>query len=204
MTSDRPKRNKRKGPQPDENFNVLDYVVPRVAGLIELGQSRERTKGIEFEKIVSETFRLLEFEVEYLGQGTGRNPDVIAKFREDNTAFIIDAKAHKSGYYLGTDDRALYEYANLYCPKLRQEGLKRIAFVIVCNSFKSENHRFVQEITWTTDIRRFIFITSEALLHLLAYKIRHSLSVREIIKFLVSESSIVTIDKVVAKLHHRD
>jgi hypothetical protein len=182
-----------------KSFNIYDYVVPRVAGLIDLGESKKKTKGGEFEKLVSEAFSLLEFEVEYLGQGRGRKPDAIAKFREDNTAFIIDAKAYSGGYVLGTDDRALYEYVDNYCPKLRTEGLKRIAFVIVSNSFKSDNRRFVHEITWKSDVRRFVFITSGALLHLLAYKTRNNIPVRKTIEFLTATDSIITEDKVIGE-----
>ena len=87
---------------------------------MELGNNKEKSasaKGSEFEKLVAEIFRQLDFEVEVLGQGSGRNPDAIIKFREENTAFLVDAKAYGSGYSLGIDDRAIKEYINHHCPK---------------------------------------------------------------------------------------
>lgn len=94
------------------NFQISDYLVPKVAGLVELGNSSDKAKGAEFEKMVAEVFKLLDFEVENLGQGTGRNPDAIIKHREEHTAFIVDAKAYSAGYSLGIDDRAIREYIN--------------------------------------------------------------------------------------------
>ena len=181
------------------NFNVSDYLVPRVAKLVELGAAKEKTKGSEFEKMVADVFKMLDFEMEYLGQGSGRNPDAIAKFREDHTAFIIDAKAYAEGYSLGSDDRAIREYINYYCPKLSKEGLRKIGFVIVSNSFKSGLEDFINEITWTTDVKRFILLTSEALLYLLAYRTKDSLATKAIIDFLIGTTSAITTEKVIAE-----
>jgi hypothetical protein len=181
------------------NFNVTEYLVPRVAKLVELGASKEKTKGSEFEKMVGDVFKMLDFEMEYMGQGTGRNPDALAKFREDHTAFIIDAKAYTEGYSLGSDDRAIREYINYYCPKLSKEGLKRIGFVIVSNSFKSGLEDFINEITWTTDVKRFVLVTSEALLYLLAYRTKDSLPTKAIIDFLIGTTSPITVEKVIAE-----
>lgn len=64
------------------NFELSDYIIPKVARLVELGNQTDKSaasKGSEFEKLVSEIFKLLDFEVEYLGQGSGRNPDAIIK-----------------------------------------------------------------------------------------------------------------------------
>ena len=161
----------------------------KVSKLIELGNSSDKPssqKGSQFEKLVGEIFNLLDFDVEILGQGKGRNPDAIIKYREENTAFIVDAKAYSSGYNLGLDDRAIKEYINYYCPKLQKEGYKKIGFIIVSNSFKSNFSNFVNEITWNTDIKRFILLTSEALLYLLAYKTKDRLSLSSIIESLIS------------------
>ncbi len=170
------------------SFKLTDYLIPRVSKLIELGNQSERSasaKGSEYEKLVSEIFKLLDFDVEFLGQGTGRNPDAILRFREENTAFIVDAKAYSNGYNLGLDDRAIKEYINHYCPKLIKEGYKKIGFIIVCNSFKSDFNSFINGITWNTDIKRFILLTSEALLYLLAYKTKDRLSLSTIIESII-------------------
>lgn len=94
-------------------LELSDYLIPKVCKLVELGSSTESSgssMGHEFEKMVAEVFRLLDFEVEVLGQGSGREPDAILKHREDHVAFIVDAKAYSSGYSLGIDDRAIKEY----------------------------------------------------------------------------------------------
>jgi hypothetical protein len=182
------------------NFEITDYIIPKVAKLVELGNQTEKSgslKGREFEKLVSEIFKLLDFEVEILGQGSGRNPDAIIKFREENTAFLVDAKAYSRGYNLGIDDRAIKEYISFYCPKLQKEGYKKIGFIIVSNSFKSNLDHFINEVTWNTDIKRFVLITSEALLYLLAYKTKEKLSLSMIVESIIGFGNIVTVQHII-------
>lgn len=170
------------------SFELTDYLIPKVAKLIELGSQTDKSaslKGSDYEKLVAEIFKQLDFEVEILGQGSGRNPDAILRLREENTAFIVDAKAYTNGYSLGVDDRAIKEYINHYCPKLQKEGYKKIGFIIVSNSFKSNFDSFINEITWNTDIKRFILLTSEALLYLLAYKTKDRLGLSTIIESII-------------------
>lgn len=170
------------------SFKLSDYLIPKVSKLIELGNQTDKSassKGSEYEKLVAEIFKQLDFEVEILGQGSGRNPDAILRLREENTAFIVDAKAYTNGYSLGVDDRAIKEYINHYCPKLQKEGYKKIGFIIVSNSFKSNFDSFINEITWNTDIKRFILLTSEALLYLLAYKTKDRLGLSTIIESII-------------------
>lgn len=170
------------------SFELSDYLIPKVAKLIELGSQTDKSsssKGSDYEKLVAEIFKQLDFEVEILGQGSGRNPDAILRLREENTAFIVDAKAYTNGYSLGVDDRAIKEYINHYCPKLQKEGYKKIGFIIVSNSFKSNFDSFINEITWNTDIKRFILLTSEALLYLLAYKTKDRLGLSTIIESII-------------------
>lgn len=155
------------------NFEISDYLIPKVAKLIELGNETTKSasgKGSDYEKMVAEVFKLLGFEIEMFGQGTGRNPDIIIKFREEHTAFIVDAKAYNEGYAMGRDDRAIREYIANFCPQLRKEGFTKIGFIIVSNSFKTDLRDFANEITWNTEVKRFILLTSEALLYYLAYK----------------------------------
>mgnify|MGYP000856631399 CR=1 FL=1 len=182
------------------SFNLSDYIIPKVAKLVELGNSIDKSatqKGYEFERIVAEVFEQLDFEVDTLGQGTGRNPDAIVKFREENTAFIVDAKAYNSGYSLGTDDRAIREYINHYCPKLKKEGYQKIGFIIVSNEFKTNFDNFINEITWNTEIKRFILLTSEALLYLLAFKTKNKLSLASIIESIVGFGNPVTSQNII-------
>lgn len=184
------------------SFDLSDYLIPKVAKLTELGNQIDKSsasKGSEYEKLVSEIFKQLDFEVETLGQGSGRNPDAILRFREENTAFIVDAKAYSNGYSLGVDDRAIKEYINHYCPKLQKEGYKKIGFIIVSNSFKSNFDNFINEITWNTDIKRFILLSSEALLFLLAYKTKDRLSLSTIIESIIGFANPVEAQKIITE-----
>lgn len=184
------------------SFDLSDYIIPKVSKLLELGSSTDKSasaKGAEFEKIVAEVFEQLDFEVEILGQGTGRNPDAILKFRAENTAFLVDAKAYNSGYSLGTDDRAIREYINHYCPILKDAGYKKIGFIIVSNEFKSTFDNFINNITWTTDIKRFTLLTSEALLYLLAFKTKNKLNLSTIIESIVGLGNLILAKDIIDK-----
>lgn len=184
------------------SFELNDYLIPKVANLIELGSDKNKTsaeKGSQYEKLVAEIFKQLDFEVEILGQGKGREPDAILKFREDNTAFLVDAKAYSEGYSLGVDDRAIREYINFYTPKLSKQGFKKIGFIIVSNSFKSNFDSFINDVTWSTDIKRFMLIRSEALLYLLAYKTKDKIALSSIIESLVGWGNLIQAQDVIEK-----
>lgn len=170
------------------SFELSDYLFPKVANLVALGEDNDNSsaaKGYAFERIVAEVFELLDFDVDPLGQGKGRNPDAIVKCREQNTAFIVDAKAYSKGYTMGLDDRAIKEYILHHCPKLAKKGYKKMGFIIVSNSFNATFDGFINEITWDTDIRRFILLTTEALLYLLAFKMKDRLTPDMIIDKLI-------------------
>lgn len=167
------------------SFELSDYLIPRVANLVEIGNDDTKSasaKGSKYESLVSEIFKFLDFDVQVLGQGSGRNPDAILRLREVNTAFLIDAKAYTKGYSLGIDDRAIREYISHYCPILNKDGYHKIGFIIVSNSFKYNFDSFITEVTWNTPIKRFILMTSEALLYLLAYKLKNNLSATQIVE----------------------
>lgn len=185
------------------SFDIFEYIPPVSAKLIEVGKETESsgtTKGFKFEKLVCELFKQLGFTIQSLGQGTGREPDAIAIDKENSVAFIIDAKAYANGYMLSAgDERAIGEYINNYCPKLKKEGIKKIGFIIVSNSFKQVFESFINEITWRTEIKRFMLLTSDALLHLLAYKIKDQLPVNDIIDALVSSGIQISAQDIIQK-----
>lgn len=184
------------------NFSIYDYIPPITAKLIELGGKSDMnapTKGYQFEKVAGEAFKQLGFDVELYGQGKGREPDFIIKNKEDNVAFIVDAKAY-TNYNMGAgDERAINEYISHYCPKLTKEGIKKIGFIIVSNEFKSEFEDFVNDVTWNTPIKRFLLLTSDALLHLLAYKMKDQISPSEIVTSLITFKNIITKEDVIQK-----
>lgn len=183
------------------SFDITDYLIPKIAKLVALGGDSNKSasaKGSEYEKMVAEVFKLLGFEVEIFGQGTGRNPDAIVKFREEHTAFIVDAKAYNEGYVMGRDDRAMREYISNFCPKLRKDGFTKIGFIIVSNSFKTDLNEFANDITWNTDIKRFILLSSEALLYYLAYKTKDDkITLPIIIESLIRIGTVITAQNVI-------
>ncbi len=182
------------------SFNIFDYVIPAVARLIELGQATGKSasaKGAEFERAVSDVFDQLGFEVEYLGQGSGRNPDAVIRYRREHTAFLVDAKAYTDGYSPGRDDRAFRDYIRDWCPKLKDEGINKIGFIIVSNSFNSTLDTVINDLTWNTDIKRFILFETEALLHLIAFKNRHKLELSQIISQLVGLGNVISTQDII-------
>lgn len=184
------------------NFDIQDYLIPLLSNLVELGEDHENTsskKGHLFEKKVAQAFNQLDFDVVELGQGRGRNPDAILKFRKENIAFIVDAKAYSKGYDLGIDDRAIREYINVHCPKLQDDGFKKIGFIIVSNSFKSDFETFINDVTWNTPIKRFILITTNALLHLVAYKAKDKLDINQITESLIKLGTLITEKEVIGE-----
>jgi hypothetical protein len=188
----------------EASFNIYDYIPPITAKLIEIGAETESTgaaKGSNYEKAVVEIFKQLGFdEVIHLGQGKGNEPDIIVKQKVEGIAFIIDAKGYANGYNLNTaDDRAIRDYISRNCAKLNKEGIRKIGFIIVSNSFKSDFDIFVNDITWNTDIKRFKLLTSDALLHLLAYKFKGIIQLPEIIESLIGFGNIIYKSDIIQK-----
>ena len=185
------------------SFDIYDYVPRVIANLIDLGSETESSssaKGSKYEKAVCEVFKQLGFSVQQLGQGSGREPDLIAIHKEDNVAFIVDAKAYANGYMMGaSDERAIKEYINHYCPKLKREGIQRIGFIIISNSFKSSFDEYINEVTWKTDIKRFLLINSDALLHLLAYRIKDQKNLSEIVETIIGLGKTISAQDIIQK-----
>lgn len=190
-------------PLAESSFNIYDYLPPITSKLIEIGNDIEispASKGRKFEIAVMEIFKQLGFTVISYGQGTGREPDLIAIHKEHNEAFIIDAKAYSNGYIMSaSDERAIREYILHYCPRLQKEGIKKIGFLIISNGFKSDFENFISDITWKTDVKRFLLVTSDALLHLLAYKLKDQLNLSQIVEGLISLGNTITSTEVIEK-----
>src|SRR5574344_770746 len=186
--------------QPSLELN--DYLIPKISHLYELGNNvtdSSAKKGSEFEKLSAEAFCQFDFELEMLGQGTGRNPDFLLRSKQTHTAFIVDAKAYSEGYSLGTNDRAIKEYIDNYCTVLKKEGFEKIGFIILSNSFKGEFDEFINQITWRTDIKRFILLETNALLYLIAYKNKEHLDFSDIIDCLTSIANPISAQDIISR-----
>ncbi len=178
-------------------FDIEDYLIPKVARLFELGKPDSSLDKNLFEPTVAEAFKQLDFETVILPQGNRKNPYCLLKFREENIAFIIDTKADSAAYFSITDDRALKESINDHCADLKREGYKKVGFILVCSSFESNHSEFINYISWNTDIKKLLFMTSDALLYLLAYKIKDKLRLISLVERLSTLSLMVNTQTII-------
>jgi hypothetical protein len=119
-----------------------------------------------FERRTADAFRCLGFEISQLGQGTGRNADVLALAPRERFAVIIDAKVRSAGYVLGTEDRKFLEYAQNHGAELQRQGFERVYFVVVGSSFKEGDLKKLTETLSSSPIRGVNLLTASALMNL--------------------------------------
>lgn len=148
----------------------LKFIPPVVNKLIEF--SRDEQMANEFEKNVNLVFEMLGFEVTKYGQGTGRNPDGIAKESQNHYAILIDAKSRKDNYKLGTEDRKFIEYIKTFSEPLRKSGFSNIYFLIVSSEFSNTSQAALKNIKIETQVSTTL-LTSKLLLKLLSNKIQN-------------------------------
>ncbi|MCX6952832.1 MAG: hypothetical protein NTV51_11800 [Verrucomicrobia bacterium] len=151
---------------------VSQFLPPIVADLAVLSESEETAN--DFEKKVSLVFQLLSFEVTPMGQGTGRNPDAIAKAPQEHFVLLIDAKARNESYVMGTEDRKFIEYIRHHQPTLVREGYRKIYFVIVSSRFSGRDASSITRVKQETQIP-VVEIRADQLLRLLAFKVENPL-----------------------------
>jgi hypothetical protein len=149
-------------------YEILKFIPPVVQDLVEYSANKE--KALEFEKSVNLVFQMLGFEVTDYGQGTGRNPDGIAKANQHNYAILIDAKSRTENYKIGTDDRKFIEYINKFCEPLKKSGFKNIYLLIVSSGFDSVSATAIKNIKLETQVVTTL-LTSKLLLKILSSKI---------------------------------
>jgi|GEM_PF-2423719 len=150
-------------------FETLKFIPPIVQDLVEL--SIDEKKSREFEKSVNLIFQMLGFEVTDYGQGTGRNPDGVAKENQHRYVVLIDAKSRKDKYKMGTEDRKFIEYIKTFSEPLRKSGFTKIYFLIVSSSFDSISATAIKNISVETQVAT-ILLSSRLLLKLLSHKIQ--------------------------------
>ena len=150
-------------------FDRLRFIPPIVQNLIE--QSVNEGKSREFEKSVNLIFTMLGFEVIDYGQGTGRNPDGIAKENQNRYAILIDAKSRKDSYKIGTEDRKFIEYIKTFSEPLKKQGFVNIYFLVVSSRFDSVSLTAIKNIKVETQVS-ITLLTSKLLLKILSSKIQ--------------------------------
>ncbi|TCC96793.1 hypothetical protein [Pedobacter psychroterrae] len=151
-------------------YEILKFIPPVVQDLVD--QSSDKEKALEFEKGVNLVFQMLGFEVTNYGQGTGRNPDGIAKASQNNYAVLVDAKSRTENYKIGTDDRTFIEYINKFYEPLKKSGFKNIYLLIVSSGFDLVTASAIKNIKIDTQVST-TFLTSKLLLKLLSNKIKN-------------------------------
>jgi Holliday junction resolvase len=179
---------------------VSQFLPPVVTGLVALSQSEDTAN--DFERKVSLVFQMLGFEVTALGQGTGRNPDTIAKATQEHFGLIIDAKARNESYVMGTEDRKFIEYIRQHQPILTREGCKKIYFIIVSSSFSGRDMASIMRVKQETQIP-VVEIRANQLLRILAFTIENPLHFdrRKFEQLLLKEGELSdgVLDKVLKK-----
>lgn len=159
------------------------YIPPIVSILPDLGRNTEEIQEIIdgtgnsvetlFENRLARTFQMLGFEVDEMGQGSGRNPDGVVKSPMHNYAIIYDAKARQGGYSIGTrGERKFQDYINRKVPSLRAQGFRNIYFAVISGTFKDDGRDAIRTLKITTDIQEVRLIEAEALLSLLETRLR--------------------------------
>ena len=150
-------------------YEYLKFIPPVVQDIVELSFNEEKSR--EFEKSVNLIFQMLGFEVTDYGQGTGRNPDGVAKENQHRYAILIDSKSRKENYKIGTEDRKFIEYIKTFSEPLRKAGFKNIYFLVVSSGFESASTIAIKNIKVETQVTTTL-LTSRLLLKLLSNKIQ--------------------------------
>lgn len=115
-------------------------------------------KAVEFEAVVAEYFRFLGYDADYLGQGRGRVPDILVKWKHPNIyansyGLIVDAKATRKMYsFPASDKRKMKEYIAKYGPSLLEEKIPNHAFSFVSSGFTNNVIPHLKEISKATNI----------------------------------------------------
>lgn len=55
----------------------------------------------------------------------------------------------------------------------------------------------INDITWTTDVKRFLLLTTEALLYLIAYKTKDKIPLTQIVETLITFDKVITKEMII-------
>lgn len=163
---------------PDED---RAYLPPAVTDLDEIAsgteEANERYAPVDsdlatiFERKCATIFKMLGFDTEVMGQGSGRNPDGIATAVRNDYAIIYDAKKRQNGYRIGRDDRTIREYIETHTRRLRDQGKKSIYFAIISSSFRDVDESNLREVRISTDIDNIVLLQADLMQELLRLRL---------------------------------
>jgi hypothetical protein len=74
---------------------------------------------------------------------------------------------------------------------LRREGYKKVGYFVVCKQFENQYQDHVSYIQWHTDIKKMTMLSAEALLYILAYKIKNRSSLLDMVEKMAGFSMLV-------------
>ena len=128
----------------------MEWVPPIIQDLNDVAYNKEtawtQAKNVRpekaFETKLRYAFTILGYETTELGQGTGRQPDGVAKSRgvmDGDYAIVYDAKARQDSFSLGTGDREIFEYIQKKKEELRRQRINKCYFVVVSSDFSDPN-----------------------------------------------------------------
>jgi hypothetical protein len=150
----------------------LQYFDVLARGDLPPYESPDVSPSTLFEKRTADAFRSLGFEIQPLGQGTGRNPDTIALARRERFAVIIDAKMRTNGYTLGTEDRKFLEYAVNNGKELLRQGFDKVYLAVVGSFFRESDLKKLTEYLSESPVRSVDMITATTLMRIVEDSIR--------------------------------
>jgi len=183
----------------------LNFVPAILRDFEDLSKSEDKTKSLIFEDKVNIAYQLLGFDVERLGQGSGRNPDGIAYAIMDHFAIIYDAKLRKDGYSFDDDDRVINEYIEKHKDKIRKRGCERIYYQIVSSKFVSEPKQALKNVFNQNSVV-VTFLTTHNFVRILAKKIEYpnNFDLKEFERVLLTEQGDIKTSKVESLLSKFD
>ncbi|GAB3686519.1 hypothetical protein GCM10028857_18700 [Salinarchaeum chitinilyticum] len=150
----------------------LDHVAAGTDVAVERYAHVDSDLAVVFEQKCAQMFEMLGFDTEALGQGSGRNPDGIAKAVRNDYAIIYDAKKRESGYRIGRDDRTIREYIDRHTRRLRDQGKRHIYFAIISSSFRDVDQSTLRDMRTSTDINNVVLLQADVLQELLKLRLR--------------------------------
>ncbi len=193
-------------------FSSSSWLPAIVSDLSDLAKNKEtdwsKEKGVKpekaFETKLRYIFTLLGYDVTELGQGTGREPDGIARSLQPQNgyyAIVYDAKARENGYSLGTDDRSIIEYIQKKKRELERQRISKMYFVIISSEFSdnqtmTEAVRNIYRMTQTP----VILLRAEDLMFITEEKLRNVEIDHTLLEDLFLEFGLLTRDKILGVL----
>ncbi len=180
-------------------INYQEYLMPRLSRLLNNGYVQDDIEN-SFSALVLEAFSQLDFQVEVLDQNKEKNAYAVLKFREENIAIILDAHPSSADFQKENDRRIVKEYISDNLKALNKEGYKKVTYILVSNHFTDLYNSFVSYINWNTDIKKTILVSTEAILYILAYKLKKKQGLYPILDRFGSFSSHIHMGNVAAEL----